>query len=71
MHTGSNHIKGIQSVISGTLQTLHSFPDRKLIGQNVIWSKDKKDGYLSSHRIMSTATNLRDSNFGPATNKKS
>ncbi len=70
MHTGSNHIKGIQSVISGTLQTLHSFPDRKLIGQNVIWSKDKKDGYLSSHRIMSTATNLRDSNFGPATNKK-
>src|SRR6056297_2095822 len=33
MHAGSNNITGIQSVISGTLQTLHSFPDRRLIGQ--------------------------------------
>lgn len=70
MHAGSNNITGIQSVISGTLQTLHSFPDRRLIGQEVIWSKADNDSYLSSHRIISTATNLADSNFGAATNKK-
>ncbi len=70
MHCGSFNINGIKAVISGTLQTLHSFPDRRLIGQNVIWSEYGKGGYLSSHRIMSTATNLNQSSFGPATGKK-
>ncbi len=70
MHFGSFNTVGIQGVISGTLSTLYSFPDRKLIGQNVIWSKHKKNGFLSSHRIISTATNLNDSTFGPATGKK-
>lgn len=70
MHTGSSNITGIQSVIAGTLQTLHAFPDRRLIGQNVVWSKFDKNGYLSSHRIISTATNLGDSEFGPATGRK-
>lgn len=70
MHLGTKNAIGIQGVVSNTLQTLHSFPDRRLIGQNVIWSGFEKDGYLSSHRVQSTATNLGDSNFGPATGKK-
>ncbi|MBW5396816.1 ester cyclase [Brachyspira pilosicoli] len=69
MHSATNKISGIKEVISGTMQTLHGFPDRRLIGQNVIWS-ELGDGYLSSHRIMSTATNLGDSSFGKATGKK-
>lgn len=70
MHLGSSNLVGIKDVISNTLQTLHAFPDRRLIGQNVIWSDYGTDGYLSSHRVLSTATNLGDSNFGPATGKK-
>lgn len=70
MHFGAYNAVGIKEVISGTLQTLHAFPDRKLIGQNVIWSNHGKDGYMSSHRIQSTATNLNESSFGPATGKK-
>lgn len=70
MHSASQNISGIKEVISGTMQTLHAFPDRRLIGQNVIWSSFDKNGYLSSHRILSTATNLGDSSFGPATGKK-
>lgn len=70
MHCGSSNLVGIKDVVSNTLQTLHAFPDRRLIGQNVIWSEHGADGYLSSHRVMSTATNLGDSNFGPATKKK-
>lgn len=69
MHFGAHNAVGIQGVIKGTLETLHAFPDRKLIGQNVIWSNFGKDGFLSSHRIISTATNLNDSAFGPATGK--
>lgn len=70
MHFGASNAVGIDKVISGTLQTLHAFPDRKLIGQNVVWSNHGENGYMSSHRILSTATNLNDSSFGPATNKK-
>ena len=70
MHTGTSSLVGIKDVIGNTLATLHAFPDRRLIGQNVIWSKFGEKGYLSSHRILSTATNLGDSNFGPATGKK-
>lgn len=70
MHLGSSNLVGIKDVISNTLQTLHAFPDRRLIGQNVIWSDYGTEGFLSSHRVLSTATNLGDSNFGPATGKK-
>ncbi len=70
MHTGVNSIQGVNEVVSGTLQTLHAFPDRKLYGENVIWSGNDKEGFLSSHRIVSNTTNLGDSSFGPATGKK-
>ena len=70
MHLGSSNLVGIGGVIANTLQTLHSFPDRRLIGQNVIWSDYGHEGFLSSHRVLSTATNLGDSNFGPATGRK-
>lgn len=70
MHTGTSNLVGIKDVIGNTLATLHAFPDRRLIGQNVVWSEHGENGFLSSHRILSTATNLGDSNFGPATGKK-
>ncbi len=70
MHLGSTNAVGVDKVICGTLETLHAFPDRKLIGQNVIWSRHREDGFMSSHRILSTATHLNDSTFGPATDKK-
>lgn len=70
MHTGSVDVKGINEVVAGTLQTLHAFPDRSLVGENVIWSGNDKEGFLTSHRIVSSATNLGDSSFGPATGKR-
>lgn len=70
MHTGYSNSQGINEVISGTLQTLHAFPDRRLVGENVIWSGNDKEGFYSSHRIISTATNLGDSGYGSATGKK-
>lgn len=70
MHLGSSNLVGIKDVVANTLAVLHAFPDRRLIGQNVIWSDYGVDGFLSSHRVLSTATNLGDSNFGPATRRK-
>lgn len=70
MHTGSLNINGISGVIAGTMATLHGFPDRKLIGQNVVTTEEEEGIYLSSHRILSTATNTNLSEFGDATDKK-
>ncbi|MGG4152440.1 ester cyclase [Peribacillus muralis] len=70
MHCGSLNLQGMNAVISNTLQTLHAFPDRRLIGGNVVWSGDDKAGFYSSHRINSTATNLGDSTFGASTGKR-
>jgi predicted ester cyclase len=40
------------------------------VGEAVIWSGDEREGYYSSHRITSHATNLGQSEFGAATGRK-
>lgn len=65
----SGPVAGKAGVIDGTTRTLAAFPDRTLIGDAVIWSGDAKSGYLSSHRITSTATNHGAGEFGPATGR--
>lgn len=70
IHKGLINSHGVNEVISGTLQTLHAFPDRRGIGWSVIWSGNDKDGFFTSHRGRSLATNLGDSAYGPATGKK-
>jgi len=62
--------RGNQGVIAATLATINEFPDRELLGEDVIWSGDEETGYLSSHRLLTKATHTRDGAFGPATGKK-
>ena len=61
---------GNQNVITATMATLAEFPDRTLLGEDVIWSGDAKGGFLSSHRLLSTATHSCDGMYGTATGKK-
>ncbi len=53
-------------VISSTTQTLAEYPDRELLGEDVIWSGDDETGMLSSHRLYCFATHQGDSIFGKA-----
>ena len=62
--------KGNAGVIGATMATLAEFPDRTLLGEDVIWSGTPEDGMLSSHRIFSTATHTGSGIFGAATGKK-
>ena len=55
---------------AATMSTLVEFPDRQLMGEDVIWSGDPDAGMLSSHRIINTATHLGDGAFGNATGRK-
>ena len=63
-------VRGNQGVIAATMATLAEFPDRRLLGEDVIWSGTPEEGMLSSHRIYSTATHSGDGVYGHATGKK-
>ncbi|KLN59871.1 polyketide cyclase [Kiloniella spongiae] len=65
-----NIVLGNQNVIGATMATLAEFPDRQLLGEDVIWSGTPEEGLLSSHRILTTATHLGDGVYGKATGKK-
>ncbi len=58
---------GSQAVVDATWATLQAFPDRNLLAENVIWSGNRRDGYYTSHRLLSRATNRGATVFGPAT----
>ena len=61
---------GNQGVIAATMATLAEFPDRSLLGEDVIWSGTPKTGMLSSHRLHSTATHSHGGVYGVATGTK-
>ena len=63
-------VVGNQKVIGATMATLAEFPDRQLLGEDVIWSGSPETGMLSSHRIISTATHARDGVYGAASGRK-
>ncbi len=61
---------GNQQTINGTLATLAEFPDRELTGEDVIWSGNAEEGFLSSHRLLTMGTHTGGGYFGPATGKR-
>ncbi len=61
-------VRGNKGVIAATMATLAEFPDRQLLGEDVIWSGvPGETDLLSSHRIISTATHTRSGVYGEAT----
>ena len=53
-------------VTGATLATLHEFPDRRLVYEDVIWAGNDRDGFLSSHRLISVMRKQGDGAYGPA-----
>ena len=64
MRSPEGIVIGNKKVINATKNTLKEFPDRELLGEDVIWSGNPNDGMLSSHRILSTATHNGTGVFG-------
>lgn len=44
-------VAGNRGVIAATMATLAEFPDRQLLGEDVIWCGSPELGMLSSHRL--------------------
>ena len=66
----SGIIHGAEPVIKNTYESKKLFPDRTLLGEDVIWTGNDEEGYFSSHRILSTSTHSVDGMYGKATGKK-
>jgi len=60
---------GNKPVIDATYATLKEFPNRQLLGEDVIWNGNDDSGYHSSHRILSKGTHLGDGLYGIPTKK--
>ncbi len=60
---------GNKPVIEATFATLNEFPNRQLLGEEVIWNGNDEEGYHSSHRILSKGTHLGDGFYGKPTKK--
>lgn len=69
MHTPAGPARGVEAVVTGTLETLAAFPDRRLLGEDVLWSGDDRAGFLSSHRIASVQRHQGGGMFGPPTGR--
>ena len=63
-------VNGNRAVINATMATLAEFPDRELLGEDVIWARTGENSWLSSHRIFSRATHARDGNYGKADGRR-
>ena len=60
---------GNKPVIKATYSTLKEFPNRQLLGEDVIWNGNDDTGYHSSHRILSKGTHLGDGSYGKPSGK--
>lgn len=63
-------IKGNAGIIAATEATLAEFPDRALLGEDVIWCPTGSDSFLSSHRLYCTATHEGAGVYGAPTGRK-
>ena len=63
-------VVGNEAVIAATMATQAEFPDRELLGEDVIWCGSPETGMLSSHRLLSTATHAGDGAYGRASGAK-
>jgi hypothetical protein len=54
----SGIVVGAQAVIDETNQSIAGAPDLQLLGEDVIWSGNEDDGFLSSHRVLEVFSEL-------------
>ncbi len=70
VRTPASIVVGNKGVIGATMATLAEFPDRTLYGEDVIWCEGNDEGFLSSHRLHSTATHTNPGVYGAPTGKR-
>lgn len=62
-------VVGAENVIAETMAALALAPGLQILGDDVIWSGDEDEGFLSSHRSIIQMPHTHDGPFGRATGK--
>ena len=63
-------IKGNAGIVAATAATLAEFPDRELLGEDVIWTGVGERGFLSSHRLLCSATHSGPGMYGAPSGRR-
>ena len=65
-------VAGAEGIVAATLATLAEFPDRQLPGEDVIWcwADAERSAFLSSHRLLCTATHAGPGMYGAPTGRR-
>ena len=63
-------VEGNDGIVAATLATLAEFPDRELPGEDVIWTEVGQTAFLSSHRLICTATHTGAGIYGAPTGRR-
>ncbi|NYG06789.1 putative ester cyclase [Phycicoccus badiiscoriae] len=61
---------GVERVVEATMGALHAFPDTRSWADEVIWAGDEDQGFVTSHRYITTGHHLGAWRWGPATGRK-
>lgn len=62
-------IQSREEVVKSTIQQLASFPDRRGMANQVIWTGNDKDGFYTSHLVTSVGRHNQPGHLGPATGR--
>ncbi|MEU3510235.1 ester cyclase [Streptomyces longwoodensis] len=61
---------GVERVVEGTIASIHAFPDLRSFADEVIWAGNDEEGFVTSHRYVTTGHHLGAWRWGPATGRK-
>ena len=61
---------GVERVVEGTIASINSFPDARHFADEIIWAGNDTQGFVTSHRYVSTGHHLAAWRWGPATGRK-
>ena len=70
IHTTGGEVFSREKVIENSIQAMAAYPDRRLYAEEVIWTGNDDEGYLSSHRLRHEGTNWGHTEFGAPTGNR-
>jgi predicted ester cyclase len=61
---------GVERVVEATIGAIHAFPDTRSFADDVIWAGDDEQGFVTSHRYITSGHHLAPWRWGPATGRR-
>ncbi|MEQ5868370.1 ester cyclase [Sagittula sp. NFXS13] len=62
--------QGVDDLLAAQMPGLAAFPDRQVLGEDVIWTGNDRRGFLGSHRLTVAGRHTVEGPWGPATGRR-